>query len=214
MKLTRLIAAVFCSAICAVIVSAQVPTPSQTAPAPKPTAPAANNAAGKAVVRLINTAAFRDGILELKAKREKLNTEFDPRNKKITDLQTQITALETELKNTQAMPPATRDQKMNQLNKLQIDYKYTVEQTNADATRRWQEETAPTFEKLDKFFSTYAAQRNITIVIDIASAMQNQLLVYAAPGLDITKEFMDEYNRAYPVSGANPPAPASTSPKR
>ena len=160
------------------------------------------------VVRCVNTAEFREGILELKAKRDKLNTEFDPRNQKLTNMQNEITGLENELqKQGDNLTPQSREAKMRRLDQLKRDYQYTADDTQAAAAQRWKDETAVIFDKMDKFFKDFAAKRHITIVVDIAAATQSQVLLYLAPGMNVTKEFIDEYNKANPVANAAPATP-------
>jgi Skp family chaperone for outer membrane proteins len=204
MKFLRLIALLVFPAVCSISALAQIPTPGQAGQAQKPV-----TSSGKpGVIRCINTSQFREGILELKIKRDKLNTEFDPKNQKLTNMQNEITSLENELqKQGDALTPQTREQKMRRLESLKRDYQYTADDTSAAAAQRWKDETAIIFDKMDKFFKDFAAKRNITIVVDIAAAAQSQVVLYVAPGMNVTKEFIDEYNRANPVAGANPPAP-------
>ncbi|HZS44997.1 MAG TPA: OmpH family outer membrane protein [Blastocatellia bacterium] len=210
MKPLRLIAILAFVAVCSAIVSAQVPTAGQTAPTSK-----SSTSSGKTgVVRCVNTNLFRDGILELKQKRDKLNTEFDPKNQQLTAMQNEMNQIENELqKQGDNLTPQTREAKARRLDQLKRDYQYKVQDTNAAAAQRWKDETAQIFDKLDKFFKDYAAKHNITIVIDIGAASQAQVLLYLAPGMDITKEFMDEYNRANPVA-ANTTGPTGTTPAK
>ena len=207
MKFFRLIAVLAFSTCCCTAAIAQVPTPGQTAPAQKPV-----TSDGKpGVVRCVNTAQFREGILELKQKREKLNKEFEPRNQKLENMKNEINSLDSELqKQGEALTPQTRETKMRRLEQLKRDYQYNADDTSSAAAQRWKDETAVVFDKMDKFFKDYAAKRHIGVVFDISAAAQSQVLLYLAPGMDITKEFMDEYNRANPVAGVNPPAPVST----
>ena len=210
MKPLRLIAILAFVAVCSAIATAQVPTPGQTAPTSKPAG--TSTGSGKSgVVRCVNTNLFREGILELKQKRDKLNVEFEPKNQQLTSMQNEINTIESDLqKQGDALTPQTREAKARRLDQLKRDYQYKVQDTNAAAQQRWKDETAATFDKLDKFFKDFAAKRNITIVIDIGAATQAQVLLYLAPGMDVTKEFIDEFNRANPVAtNTNTSAPAS-----
>jgi len=205
MKLSRLFALFIFLSVCSIPAFAQVPTPGQ---AGQPQNPSSSGGGAPGVVRCVNTSQFREGILELKAKRDKLNHEFEPKNQKLTNMQNEIVALENELqKQGDNLTPQTRDAKMRRLDSLKRDYQYTADATNSEAAQRWKDETAVIFDKMDKFFKDFAAKRRITIVVDIAAATQSQVLLYVAPGMNVTKEFIDEYNRANPVAGANPPAP-------
>ena len=67
--------------------------------------------------------------------------------------------------------------------------------------------TRPVRDKMTQFLNTYAAQRNIVVVINLAGAAQSGSLAYWNPKLDITDDFIGEYNKANPVAGvtATPP---------
>src|SRR5258708_8179155 len=94
MKITRLVALLVFLAVCSIPGFAQVPMPGQQASGTQK--PVVSD--GKpGVIRCVNTAEFREGILELKAKRDKLNHEFEPKNQKLTNMQNEITGLESEL---------------------------------------------------------------------------------------------------------------------
>src|SRR5215831_17313545 len=112
MMVKRLPAVLIFLAVCAAAAVAQVPTPGQVTPTAKPTV-----TDGKpGLVRLIDTNSFREKIFELKQKRDKLNTEFEPRNQKLAQMQADITNLDNELqKQGQNLTAATREQKARRL---------------------------------------------------------------------------------------------------
>jgi len=169
-------------------------------------------------VRLINTTVFPEKIQELARRIEQLNNEFEPQRKSLTALQQQINET-TEKLRTQGptMNPAARQQESDKLESLQKRLEREREDTEADYNRRGRDYTGPVLEKIRTFLDTYAAQRGIQLLLDTAAAAQINLLLYAAPGLDLTEDFINEYNKVYPVPGARPanqPAPATQPPKK
>src|SRR6185369_4712340 len=133
MKFSRLAALFIFLVVCSIPALAQVPTPGQ---AGQPQKPPASGGGAPGVIRCVNTAQFRDGILELKAKRDKLNAEFDPKNQKLTNMQNEIVALENELqKQGDVLTPQSREAKMRRLDGLKRDYQYTADDTSAAAAQ-------------------------------------------------------------------------------
>ena len=70
----------------------------------------------------------------------------------------------------------------------------------------------PIRDKLYQFLQAYSAQRGVVLVINLAGAAQTGTLAFWNPGVDITEDFINEYNKANPVAGAPAPAPAATQP--
>jgi len=68
-------------------------------------------------------------------------------------------------------------------------------------------------DKLYQFLQTYASQRGIVMIINLAGAAQTGTLAYWNPGADVTEDFIAEYNKANPVAGAPAAAPATPRPQ-
>jgi outer membrane protein len=182
---------------------AQTPTPPRQAAA----APAAAGGGAEGKIAIVFFGAFREGIQEMKTKMDALNTEFDPKNKELQDLQEKIANLKKQIETQGAtVTPAVRNQWMEQGAQLEKDLKRKTEDYEALANKRLSEVGGPIQEKILKFLDQYAAQRGITMVLEGSAVQQNGLLLYAAEATNITKDFMDEYNKANPVAAAAPPA--------
>lgn len=63
----------------------------------------------------------------------------------------------------------------------------------------------PVTDKINKFMNQYCQQRNIVVVLDRQVAESSELLVWLRPDVEITEDFINEYNKAYPSS--TPAAP-------
>jgi len=162
-------------------------------------------------LRVINMAAFGTGIHELKAKIDQLNNEFATRYKEVQTLQDQITSLESEISTQRdSVRPEVISEKMDRLERLKRDYKRKAEDLETDAKKRWADVTGPVYQKIGDFLEKeYAPKRGVTMLIDISGARQTGSLAYIADGIEITDDFMNEYNKAYPVPGvSNAPSPA------
>ena len=198
----------FLAAMCCLLslaAFAQTPTPpartGATAPATSAGAPAATGADGRLAV--INTGAFRVGIAELKVKLDALNSEFEPRNKELEAIQNDINNLKNKIQTQGPTVQATvRNQWVEEGTEKEKTLKRKSEDYDALAKKRFEEVTAPVYDKIGKFLESYAQQRGISMVIEGAAAQQNGLLVFAAAATDITEDFMKEYNRLNPSAGA------------
>lgn len=160
-------------------------------------------------VAVINTQVFPGAILELKQKYEQVNNQFKDRFQKLQGLAEQMKGMENDLRTKQNVLSADKYQE------LQATYNETKkrgereqEDFNADADKALDAATKPVRDKMTQFLNTYAAQRSIVVVINLAGAAQSGSLAYWNPGLDITDDFVAEYNKANPVAGvtATPPA--------
>jgi len=159
-------------------------------------------------VAVINTQVFPGQILELKQKYEQVNNQFKDRFQKLQSLAEQMKTMENDLRTKQNVLSADKYQE------LQATYAESKkrgereqEDFNADADKALDIATRPVRDKMTQFLNTYAAQRNIVVVINLAGAAQSGSLAYWNPKLDITDDFIGEYNKANPVAGvtATPP---------
>jgi Skp family chaperone for outer membrane proteins len=186
---------------------AQTPRPGT----PATPAPAASGPVPVAKIALLDLSAFREGIGELKQKYEKLAAEFEPRAKELESIQAKLAAQE-KVDTSKMTPP--------QIKKLSEDYeqlKKEFERKREDyqelARRREAEETAPIYEKVNDLLEKYAAQRGITMVFELTVMEQGRLLLFASNALDITDDFMKEYNKAHPVPAATAATPRRPPPR-
>jgi Skp family chaperone for outer membrane proteins len=166
---------------------------------------------GKIVV--INTTVFPAQISELKQKYEQVNNQYKDRLAKLQSLAEQLKTLENEIR---VQGPTLAADKLQEKQNSYTDMKKRGEREqedlNAGIERDLDTATRPVRDKLYQFLQSYAAQRGIVMIINLAGAAQSQTLAYWSPGTDITEDFIKEYNKANPVAGA--PAPQPAAPKK
>ncbi|HKP85658.1 MAG TPA: OmpH family outer membrane protein [Blastocatellia bacterium] len=175
--------------------------------------PAAGGAAvaiPKGKIAVIDTARFQDQVLEFKSKMDALNRQFDTRIKEVQGLADRINALETTLKTqSTALSAAKAAEMTEQLEGMKRDYQRKSEDLQADANRARQKAFEPISGKLGKFAEQYTAKKGIVLLIDLANAEQAGAVLWFDPRADVTQDFINEYNKANPVtSGPAPAAPA------
>jgi Skp family chaperone for outer membrane proteins len=213
MKRSFVLAAICSLLSCAAM--AQTPTPPATRPAgPVNTgtnAPATGGggtgAEGK--VAIINTAAFRTGITEMKIKLDALNSEFEPKSKELQGIQDQLNNLKNQIQTQGAtVQPAVRNQWQEQATEKEKELKRKSEDYDALAKKRLEEVSGPIYERIGKALEQYAQKRGIMMVIEAGAAQNAGLIVFANEATDITTDFMKEYNGSNPASGGAPQAAA------
>ena len=202
MKIVRLIAAVALLTTVAILsVSAQQPKPGASAPAaaaPQNTAAAVPDSK----MALIYSEAFSDsknGIARFATLLTTLNREFQPRQTELTSLETRIQQITKEITDTQAVAdPKAVQQKRDQLEQLQTEYKRKGEDAQASYGRRRQEIFGPLQEDIGKALEAFAKARGITVIVDGSQVP----VVYAADSIDITKAFIADFNSKNPATAS------------
>jgi Skp family chaperone for outer membrane proteins len=160
----------------------------------------------KVKVAIVDWLAFREEVHELKAKYDKLKAEFAPKYRELEAMQNTLAAKQKVLQeNTSMTPPQA--QKLNaEIEQVKKDYNRALEDAEALADKREAEETQATYEKLEKFLDQYCSKHGITTVFEARRLQETGVVVYVAPGSNITADFIKEYNKANPQQAAAAPA--------
>src|SRR5262245_8835933 len=193
------------SALLSVVAFAQTtPQPPRSSPQ-NPAAPGGGGGAqGK--IAIINYAAFRVGIGEFKTTLEALNKEFEKQNNELEGLQKQIEDLKNKVQNDgPKAQPSVLNGWMEQGAELEKTLKRKSEDYQSLFQRRGQEVVGPIMDRINKFLDQYCQQRNIAIVLERSGAENSNLLAWVSKDAEITKDFMNEYNKAH--TSSTPAAP-------
>jgi len=212
----RLLQIIVGVALAASGVFAQTPVP-KSAVAPPSTGAGSTTDAQKTKIALLSFLALREAIGELKQRYDKLQGEFGPRANEIDSLQNSIEAKEKVLaENTTLTPPQVR-KLTDDVAQLKREYQRKLDDSQELARKRESEETAPVLEKISDFLEKYCQKYGITHVFDVGRLQETGVALYAAPGTNITEDFVKEYNKANPMpaAAAKPTAaPATQAPKK
>jgi len=200
MKIDRLIIAfAFVLAVAVSPVLAQT-RPAATAPAPAAAQGPVNVPASK--IALIYSDAFLDpkaGIARFGVVMANLNREFQPRQTELQGLQQKIQALTDDITKTAAVAdPKTLQTKQDQLDAMKKDFQRKGEDAQAAYDRRRKEMFTPLQDDIGKALEIYAKANNINVIIDGSQVP----LVYAADALDITRNFINDFNSKNPATAA------------
>ena len=194
MKVFRIIVAV--AAIAAFAILAQT----QTRPA-----------AGPTNVAIIDSSAFSDdkaGIARVMAAMQQIETKFQPLRTELRGMRERLNTMRSDIqKKRQVQDPALTAKQTDDADRLEVEIKRKAE----DAQASYQRESLTVLDPLQKDIGTaltaYAQSRGINLLIDANRVP----IVYAAANLDITKDFIADYNRTHPA-GAAPATPPATRP--
>src|SRR2546425_670740 len=122
-------------------------------------------------IAVVNTQAFPQGIGELKQKYDAVEKQFQPRYQQLQAMETQLKQMESDI---QVKCPQLTADKCQELQRNYEDLKKKAtrdyEDAKADYDRTIDAQTKPVRDKLFQFLNTYAAQRGIVLVINLAGA--------------------------------------------
>lgn len=173
-------------------------------------------AATPATIAIIDSSAFSDeknGISRVMAAMQQMEAKFTPLRNELRGMRERLTTMRSDLQKKRAIQDARMTaQQTEEADRLEVEIKRKAE----DAQTSYQKESLAVLDPLQKDIGNsliaYAQSKGITLLIDANRVP----IVYAANSLDITKEFIADYNRTHPATVAPAPAPArpTTSPAR
>ena len=197
MKVFRVIAAVTALGAFAILVH------TQTRPG-TPASPQTRPASGPANVAVIDSSFFGDekaGIARVMNAMKQIEAKYDPLRTEIRGMQDRLTTMRSDLQKKRAIQDARMtQQQQDEADRLEVQIKRKAE----DAQSSYKKDSLAVLEPMQKdvgdALTAYAQSKGISLLIDINRVP----VVYAAPALDITKEFIADYNRTHPVTGGRP----------
>ena len=192
MKVFRIIVAAAAVAAFAIIVQ------TQTRPAPPPTN-----------VAIIDSSAFSDdkaGIARVMTAMQQIELKFQPLRAELRDMRERLGTMRTDIqKKRQVQDPKLTAQQTEAADRLEVDIKRKAEDAQTNYQRDSMAVLQPLQNEIGTALTAYAQSRGITLLIDVNRVP----IVYAAANLDITKDFIADYNRTHPGGAAPAAAPAT-----
>jgi Skp family chaperone for outer membrane proteins len=186
------------------IVAAQAQVRSAVNPGSVPTtttAPAAAN-----LFAVIDSAAFSDekgGIARVLAAMNQMDQKVEPLRKEIANLQNQLNAMQADIQKKQATESqAVLARMTDQAATLELQIKRKKEDGQGQVQREQDAVLEPLQADIANSLNAFAQSRGILMIIDSSRVP----VTYVHATIDITKDFIAEYNRTHPVAGAAPAA--------
>jgi len=166
--------------------------------------------AAPANIGIIDSSRFTDekaGIARVMSAMKGLEVKFEPLRGEIRGMRDRLNTMRADLQKKRAIQDAAMTaRQVEEANNLEIQIKRKAE----DAQASYQKEVLAIMEPLQNDLGnaviSFAQAKGITLVIDANRVP----IIYAATSLDITQDFINEYNRTHPAGSV--PAPARTTP--
>ena len=197
MKVFRTTIAVIAFAAFAILAHTQTrPTTPGAAPAqPRPAAAPGN-------IAVIDSSGFSDekaGIARVMVAIRQLDAKFQPLRNELRGMRDRLATMRADLQKKQAIQdPKLTAQQAEAADQLELQIKRKAE----DAQVSYQKEQSLLLDPLQKdiadALTAYAQQKGISLLIDLNRVP----VIYASNSLDITKDFIAEYNRTHPAAAA------------
>ena len=174
----------------------------------RPASPAPTNqtrpTGGPANIAVINSSAFAEdngGIARLMSAVRQIEAKFEPVRTELRGMRDRLSTMRADIQKKAAIqdPRMTRQQ-TDDADRLELQIKRKTE----DAQSNYQKESIAALEPLQKEIAdslrTYAQSKGISLLIDVTRVP----VIYSASNLDVTRDFIAEYNRTHPATGARP----------
>jgi len=158
-------------------------------------------------IAIIDSSAFSDektGITRVMSAMQQIEAKFTPLRTEIRNMGERLNTMRADIQKKRASQDArTTAQQADEADRLEVEIKRKAE----DAQTSYQKESLAALDPLQKdignALTQYAQSKGITLLIDANRVP----IIYAASSLDITRDFINDYNRTHPGSLAAPARP-------
>lgn len=176
----------------------------QTRPAGNAAAPARPSAA-PANIAVIDSSAFSDekaGIARVMSAMKGLETKFKPMQTELRGMRDRLNTMRADIEKKKSIQDQRMTaQQIEAADQLELQIKRKAE----DAQVSYQKDSAATMDPLQKdianALTTYSQAKGISLLIDVARVP----VLYFANNVDVTQDFIADYNRTHPATGAARP---------
>lgn len=170
----------------------------QTRPGANPAAPANRPAAAPANIAVINSRDFADekaGISRVMTAMKALEAKFQPLRNELRGMRDRLNTMRADIEKKRSIQDQrTTAQQIEAAEQLEV----TIKRKAEDAQASYQKESAAAMEPVQKdifdALTAYSQARGISLLIDLNAVP----VIYSAPAVNITKEFIADYNRTHP----------------
>jgi len=185
------------------------PRPAAT-PAPRPAAtPAASNApVPDSRIALVDTTIFGDeknGIWRYVDAAKSVEAEFKTRTDELQSIENRLQALGTEIQTLRKAPvpdQKTIQARQQQGESLASEGKTKKDRLDEDISKRYEQVLAPISKQIGTALDQFAAQRGVTMTLDISKLLP--AILTAVPALDLTQAFINDFNSKNPRTSPTP----------
>jgi len=201
-----IVAAIICATLSLTVIAQTPAPPNRPRPDTTPTNLIPSNLSGK--VAVLYTDQFWEEIFEFKIKLDGLNTELAPKRKELDLLGEEIQTLKKNFQtNNSSASPQLRLKLEEEFAEKEKIFKRKTEDFNHFGEKRLAELSQPVSQKVRKFIERYCTENGFVLCIEGNAAAQAGFLLWSAKTIDITSDFIAQYNKANPVSPSPSPVP-------
>lgn len=193
MRIFSLVLAAAALTVFATTTPAQTKVANSTSPAP-----VVLPLAGPANVGIIDTSQFADdkaGITRVINALKQVETKYDAIRKEMQGLQARLDTLKQNLdKNQATQAPNVTQQQVDEGQRLELQIKRKAEDAQAGYQRDTNAALEPLQTDIQNALNVYAKAKGLNLVIDVSRVP----VLFVDPTLDITKDFIADYNKTHP----------------
>jgi len=202
MKVFRVVAIAFVFSVLLVSTQAQARLMNDgSSPLTKTQPPAAGP------IAIIDSGMFaedKEGITRVSSALKQVDLKFAPVQSEIKGMQDRLTAMRNDIDKKRATEtPVNIARLTEQADQLELQIKRKAEDARADYQKQIASVVEPLQKEIGTALNTYAQAHGILIIIDVNRVP----LIYANDSIDITKDFIADYNRTHPATGTPAPRP-------
>ncbi len=187
------------------VISAQAQTrPAASAPAPAAVGAAQPAATGAIRIAVIDSGAFSDdkaGITRVMNAVKQVDAQFQAPRTELQGMQTRYDTLVKDIQaKIQVQDPKITQKQQEDAEQLKVQIQRKAEDAQAAYQKRMAEVLDPLQQDVYTALQGFAQARGIALIIDVNR--NPSPVIFAAESVDITKEFIIEYNRTHPATAA------------
>ena len=158
-----------------------------------------SKSARPANIAVIDTVAFTDqklGINRLLSAMRQLQARYEPVRVELVGMRNRLEAMRFDIqRNKGIQQPRLIAQQTAEADRLDLQIKQKAEEAEANYNRDRLATIAPLLKDVTNALSAYAEAKGITLLFDMTQVP----VLFSAPHVNITREFIGEYNRTHPV---------------
>jgi outer membrane protein len=157
-----------------------------------PLSPLAITASAQVKVAVVNTQQAMLDSQELKKASAEMEKKYKPRQDELQKLQADLTSIQQQIASGKLNQQAVADL-TTQGTRKQRDAQRISDDLQADVDRDRQDILGKTAQRMQDVVKKLAEEKGFDLVIDVSQTL------YVKPALDITKDALEAYDKAYPA---------------
>lgn len=170
----------------------------QTRPGAAPAGSANRPAAAPANIAVIDASAFSDpkaGIARVMAAMKQLEAKFQPLQTELRGMRDRLSTLRADIdKKRTIQDQRMTAQQIDEADRLELQIKRKAEDAQVSYNKESRAMLEPLQKDIANALTAYSQAKGISLLIDLNRVP----VIYSAPSLDITRDFIADYNRTHP----------------